>query len=94
MLQRPPTDIKDALGRIVEDNKQTHTFYISSTPNQTYRDDISDAKSSISQRLSYRSMREDAEQLKISVGGDDVYESLSEEQKLEYLREGIDKLEK
>lgn len=61
MLERPPSDIKDALARIVEDNKQTHTFYISSTPNQNYRDDISDAKSSISQRLSYRSMREDAE---------------------------------
>lgn len=59
MLERAPGSIDDALSKITDANKQTHKLYINApTPKGMTREDQSDAKSSLSNRLSYRTARD------------------------------------
>lgn len=59
MLEKAPLSINDAISKITDENKQTHKLYISTPSGKgSIKEEHSDAKSSLSNRLSYRTVRD------------------------------------
>lgn len=59
MLDRAPNSIADAVSKITDANKQIHKLYINApTPKGQIKEDI-DNKSSLSNRFSYRTARDE-----------------------------------
>ena len=89
MLDRAPSTIADAISKITDANKQIHKLYINApTPRGQHREDIGDNKSSLSNRISYRTAIDENEDHTVH-----RYEGAAEE-KFEQLKGEIDKLEK
>lgn len=95
MLDTAPFNINEAIQKINDENKQVHKLYLNTpTAKGQKNEDYLDSKSNLTNR--YKSVRDENEDVGLDRYGPDRgnYSEMSHEERFEYLKEEIDKLEK